>query len=151
MGWGWGWESWPLESPSVSKERSRRPGRLCSPGLLMYMWMGFLLLSDCRNSSCAITRLATLSSICKRGWRGCPQMGVGRRLMGWLGISQDTRMGVRARVSKTGREEFRIQEMWGLVGIRGFGSREGGSQWAQSTGREVVRRVGTQEWGGDHR
>lgn len=40
-------------------------GRLCSPGLLMYMWMGFLLLSDCKNSSCAITRLATLSSICK--------------------------------------------------------------------------------------
>lgn len=30
----------------------------------MYMWMGLLLLSDCRNSSWAITRLATVSSIC---------------------------------------------------------------------------------------
>jgi hypothetical protein len=47
-------------------------GRPCSPGLLMYMWMGFLLLSDCRNSSCAITRLATPSSICRLG---CPQVG----------------------------------------------------------------------------
>jgi len=34
-----------------------------SPGLLMYMWMGLLLLSDCRKSSWAITRLATESSI----------------------------------------------------------------------------------------
>lgn len=33
------------------------------PGLLMYMWMGLLLLSDCRKSSWAITRLATESSI----------------------------------------------------------------------------------------
>lgn len=33
------------------------------PGLLIYMWMGLLLLSDCRKSSCAITRLATESSI----------------------------------------------------------------------------------------
>lgn len=42
----------------------------------MYMWMGFLLLSDCRNSSCAITRLATLSSICKEGSGegGCAQL-----------------------------------------------------------------------------
>lgn len=31
----------------------------------MYMWMGFLLLSDCRKSSCAMTRLATPSSIWK--------------------------------------------------------------------------------------
>lgn len=33
------------------------------PGLLMYMWMGLLLLSDCKKSSWAITRLATESSI----------------------------------------------------------------------------------------
>lgn len=36
------------------------------PGLLMYMWMGLLLLSDCRKSSWAMTRLATESSI----WAG---------------------------------------------------------------------------------
>jgi len=34
-----------------------------SPGLLMYMWIGLLLLSDWRKSSWAITREATVSSI----------------------------------------------------------------------------------------
>lgn len=38
------------------------------PGLLMYMWMGLLLLSDCRKSSWAITRLATESSIWTDKW-----------------------------------------------------------------------------------
>ena len=35
------------------------------PGLLMYMCIGFLLLSDCRNSNCATTTLETSSFICK--------------------------------------------------------------------------------------
>lgn len=63
------WGLSPQEDPGTG-------GRPCSPGLLIYMWMGFLLLSDCRNSSCAMTRLATLSSICKWGGEGCPQIGM---------------------------------------------------------------------------
>lgn len=54
-----------------------------SPGLLMYMWMGFLLLSDCRNSSWAITKLARLSSICRGGHGGV--QGVPRALRGGSG------------------------------------------------------------------
>lgn len=116
-----------------------------SPGLLMYMWMGFLLLSDCRNSSCAMTRLATPSSICK--WR---KAGWGMFSHGRQGEGQGSRCGVAAdesgnqdggqSPSKTGWEEFRIQEM--------FGSQEGvvSGLWAQ---------VGERDWspgmGGDHR
>ena len=50
-----------LGPPQTHKPETPPP--VVSPGLLMYMWMGFLLLSDCRKSSCAITRLARLSSI----------------------------------------------------------------------------------------
>lgn len=49
----------------------------CSPGLLIYMWMGFLLLSIAGTAAAQMTRLATLSSdLTQVEEGGCPQMGV---------------------------------------------------------------------------
>lgn len=62
--------------------------------------------------------------------------------MGWLGMSQETRMGVRARVSKTGREKFRIQEMWGVVGIQGVWLTGRG----ESVGSEHRKGSGQEGW-----
>lgn len=102
----------------------------------MYMWMGFLLLSDCRKRSCAITRLATLSSICRWRGQGCSQIRGGERVLRLLGMGQRTRKGDQGP-NKRGGEEFRTQKRMGRVVAR----TQAGLRTQEREGSEHLRRV----------
>ena len=103
----------------------------------MYMWMGFLLLSDCRKRSCAITRLATLSSICRWRGQGCPQIRGRERVLREAGDGSG---------NQEGGPEPKVKGMGKNLGPRrGWGESSGEDPGSLEHRKGVVRGLGTQE------